>query len=311
MDQHVMQSPLWARFKSEYGTPAVISEGTLYTKHKIPFTSYYFAYCPRVDPFKIKFDSLEKSLKENSCVAVHFDVPNIIEGTKEAEKAKKIFEERCVLSGRNEFARGNLLLDITKSDDELLENMYKKHRYNINYAERKGVVVEEVQSDSDFDIFYSLYKKTAERQAYYFRVKGYLSKLWDIFHNEGKAHILIAKYDNTPLAAWLLLVHGDVIYYPYGGSSEEYKNLHGSCLIGWETIKLGKKLGCKSLDMWGAAEDLNDKSDPYHGFSVFKSKFGPRHATYLNSYDFVVNNALYKMFIRANDFRWKLLKFLK
>jgi lipid II:glycine glycyltransferase (peptidoglycan interpeptide bridge formation enzyme) len=311
MKQHILQSPLWAKFKNNYGTPAVIVDHVLYTKHKIPFTSYYFAYCPRVNPFKINFKSLEESLREQACIAVHFDVPNVVEGSKEAEKARAIFAERCVLSGRDEFAKGNFLLALTESEEKLLKGMYKKHRYNINYAERKGVVVEQAKSAADFETFFELYKKTADRQKYFPRMRTYLEKIWDIFRKEDKAYILTAKYEKTPLASWLLLVHENVIYYPYGGSSSDYRNLHGSCILGWEAIKLGKKLGCELMDMWGAAEDLNDKSDSYHGFSVFKSKFGGEHVTYIDSYDFVLNTAMHKMFIKANDFRWKLLRIIR
>ena len=63
--------------------------------------------------------------------------------------------------------------------------------------------------------------------------------------------------------------------------------------------------------MWGAAEDMSNKNDQYYGFSVFKQKFGARHVTYIDSYDFVINEPVYKMFTVANDVRWKLLNILK
>jgi lipid II:glycine glycyltransferase (peptidoglycan interpeptide bridge formation enzyme) len=81
--------------------------------------------------------------------------------------------------------------------------------------------------------------------------------------------------------------------------------------LGWEAIKFGKKMGCELFDMWGAAEDMSKKSDPYYGFSVFKEKFGARHVTYIDSYDFVINEPMYKMFTTANNIRWKLLEILK
>ena len=35
------------------------------------------------------------------------------------------------------------------------------------------------------------------------------------------------------------------------------------------------------------------------------------HVTYIDSYDFVINEPVYKMFTVANDVRWKLLNILK
>jgi len=101
------------------------------------------------------------------------------------------------------------------------------------------------------------------------------------------------------------------LYYPYGGSTAEERNVQSSCLVGWEAIRLGKKLGCKLFDMWGATEDMSNKSDPYYGFSVFKEKFGSKHVEYIPSYDFVVNEPVYKMFTAANNLRWKVLNLLK
>ena len=95
------------------------------------------------------------------------------------------------------------------------------------------------------------------------------------------------------------------------GSTERDKDVQASCLLGWEAIKFGKSKGCGLFDMWGASEDMSNKSDPYYGFSVFKEKFGATHVNYIDSYDYVINNSLYKMFTLANNVRWKLLSILR
>jgi len=66
MFKHVLQSELWQEFKNSFGTPAIMSGGVLYTKHKIPFTNYYYAYSPRVNPFSIDFDTLRSHWKETN-----------------------------------------------------------------------------------------------------------------------------------------------------------------------------------------------------------------------------------------------------
>ena len=74
---------------------------------------------------------------------------------------------------------------------------------------------------------------------------------------------------------------------------------------------MGKGLGCTSFDMWGAATNPNDTSDPYHGFTQFKLKFGGQHVTYIDSYDLIIDQALYHSFNTVNSLRWALLKVLK
>lgn len=313
MKRHILQSELWEKFKNSYGTPAVRVENIVYTKHKIPFTSFYYGYCPRVNPFDINFEKVGNSLKKNSCVAVHFDVPNVTQDDPEAKKAMEIFEKntKCSISPRAEFAKGNFLLDLTKSEDEILSGMHKKHRYNIRLAQKKGVVVRESTDDKDFDIFFNLYWETGKRQKFFARSRTYLEKVWKTFREANADFLLIAEYEGKPLSAWMLLIYDGVLYYPYGGSTEEDRHVQSSCLVGWEAIKFGKKMGYTLFDMWGASEDMSNKSDPYFGFSLFKEKFGGRHVTYIPSYDFVINEPVYKMFTAANNVRWKLLNILK
>lgn len=311
MKRHILQSELWEKFKNNYGTPAVRVEKILYTKHKIPFSSYYYGYCARVNPFDIDFEKLEKSMHENNCVAVHFDVPNVTKDDSEAEKAEQVLKDKCAGSQRDEFAKGNFLMDLNKNEDEILADMHKKHRYNIGLAQRKGVVVRESTKGEDFELFYNLYLETTQRQKFFGRSRAYLKKVWETFREENSAYLLIAEYEGKPLSAWMLLIQDGVLYYPYGGSTEKDRDVQSSCLLGWEAIKFGKKMGCDLFDMWGAAEDMSNKSDPYYGFSLFKEKFGATHVSYINSYDFVINEPLYKMFLVANNLRWKVLSILK
>lgn len=299
---------MWAEFKNKYGTPAITAGNVIYTVHKIPFSSYNYAYCPRVSPFDINFDDLKESLKDNDCIAIHFDVPNIIKGSDKEKEAVEIFEKHCKISPRDEFAKANFLIDLTKSEEELLSSLHKKHRYNLNYAKKNGVTVRETTDDGDLDIFCNLYKETGLRQKFYYRNNRYLHTMWDVFKKEGLAKLLIAEHKSEPLAAWILLSYGGVLYYPYGGSTEKMKNLFASTVLGWESLMLGKRMGLKTFDMWGASADLNDTDDEYHGFSIFKSKFGADHVVYIDSYDMVLNENLYKAFNFANNLRWKLLK---
>lgn len=311
MKRHVLQSNLWEKFKNTYGTSAVRVGNIVYTKHKIPFTSYFYGYCPRVNPFDINFEEVKKSLEENLCVAVHFDVPNITKGDIDAQKAMDVFKGKCVLSSRAEFAKGNFLMDLTKSEDEILANMHKKHRYNIKLAQKKGVVVRESTDDKDFELFFKLYDETGKRQRFFSRSRNYLEMVWKTFREENIVHLLIAEFEGKPLSAWLLIVYDGVLYYPYGGSTQEEKGVQSSCLLGWEAIRFGKKMGCTLFDMWGATEDMSDTNDPYYGFSLFKQKFGAQHVTYIPSYDYVINEPVYRLFTVANSARWKLLSILK
>lgn len=311
MRKHVLQTKQWAEFKSLYGTPSVEAGGVFYTKTKIPFTSNYFAYAVRTNPLEIDFEVLKKSLEENECISLRLDVPNIIKGSPQEKEAVEILEKYCQKSPRAEFAKANVFLDISKSEEELLANMHYKHRYNIKYSQRNGVVVKFQNSPEGLDTFYDIYKATSARQGFFPRPKIYFEKLKEVFTRENMFHIATAFYEDKPLASWILFTYEDTLYYPYGGSLQENKNSHASCLLGWEAIRLGKREGCTLFDMWGAAVDPNDTKDSYYGFTNFKLKFGGTHVVYIDTYDLVVNQNMYNMFNMANSIRWKLLNILK
>jgi hypothetical protein len=126
MKRHILQSQVWQEFKNSFGTPAIMAGGVLYTKHKIPFTNFNYAYCPRVNPVDINFEELKKSLTENLCSAIHFDVPNVIKGSVEEKNAIEIFDKNCEKSSRDEFAKANFLLDLTATEGELFNTMSNK-----------------------------------------------------------------------------------------------------------------------------------------------------------------------------------------
>lgn len=313
MSKHIVQSKQWGNFKSSFGTPAVSVDNVQYTIHKIPKTNFSYAYCPKVNPFEINWKKIVASAKDNNVFAINFDVPNIIVGTKEEEKAKKIFEKtkNVRLSPKNTFTKNNILLDISQSEDVLLKNMHAKQRYNTRYAKKKGVKIREATDVRDLNIFLQLQRETAKRQKFLIHPDSYFEQIWELLKEKNMAHLLIAEFDNTPLVAWMLFIYENTLYYQYGGSSVKHKNLQASSLIGWEAIRLGKKYNCSMFDMWGACKNLEDRDDPEWGFTNFKLKFGGKYVEYMDSYDYVLNAPLYNLFNFIYPKALKLLRLLK
>ena len=123
------------------------------------------------------------------------------------------------------------------------------------------------------------------------------------------AHLLKATFNGETLVTWILFVLGDTLYYPYGASSTNHREVMPSNLMMFEAIRFGKKLGLKQFDMWGAMGLNPDKSDPWYGFHRFKQGYGPLHTEYVGSYDFVIKNNWYQVYKVLNKIRWVILKF--
>ena len=219
-------------------------------------------------------------------------------GSEEAKKITQLFDNhpKVSLAKKNTFTKNNVLLDITPTTIALLQNMHKKHRYNIRYAQRKGVTVRQGTTKKDFELFYKLHRDTAIRQNFLVHPKSYYKKVFDTLVKYNMVFLMIAEYKNELLSSWMLFKSGDTLYYPYGGSSNTHKNLQASTLLGWESIKHGKNLGCTTFDMWGACKDINDKNDPEWGFTNFKLRYGGEYIEYMNSYDLILNKSIYEFF---------------
>jgi len=309
LPKHIVQSKEWGKFKS--GTGKLSSEvGAIrFSVHQLPtpLSRVKIGYCPKVNPSKIKWKKLIDFAEEKRLCAIRFDVPNIIKDSELARKAEKIFGRFCVKSPKNTFATRTIILDITKPKDILLAQMNSKTRYNIRLAQRKGVSVRVENNAKALEIFIKLQKETASKQNFYIHSDDYYRKAWEALFPKKMVHILIAFFEGEPLVAWFLVNYKRVLYYPYGGSSHKHRKVMASNLIMWESILLGKKMGCKLFDMWGTGNP-NNKNDPWSGFTKFKLGYGGKIVEFIDSYDLVINPLAYRVFNSVYTWGWRLLK---
>ncbi|OGC50561.1 hypothetical protein A2716_05150 [candidate division WWE3 bacterium RIFCSPHIGHO2_01_FULL_40_23] len=308
--RHIVQSQEWGEIKTKYGTKAAKAGSVQFTKHRIPFTSYFYGYSPKVNPKEINFKILEEILLKENVIAINFDCPNVTTDEEDFKENEDILKKACTPSKRNTFSKYNILFDIIPTEDVLLSNMHPKTRYNIKYAEKNGIKVRE-GGDKDITLFNKLQNETAKRQKFYIHPDRYYGLIWEVLSKKGMAKLLVAEYQGKPVSCWMLFLYKGVLYYPYGAWSGEHQNLFPNNLLCFEAIKQGKKEGCKTFDMWGASKDPENKNDPWYGFTKFKLGFGGKHVEYINSYDFVLNQPLYQSFNLINGVRWAVLKMLK
>jgi len=308
---HVIQSFEWGEARKSLGVPVLrygIFEDGKPTKvfqltlHKIPFTSKYAGYLPK-GPFPDEelAQALEKIGKEKNLAFIKIE-PDIIKNTSGESRPTPEVGQSFISSPKALFTKYNFVLDLTKSEEELLKNMHPKTRYNIRVAQKHGVKVEERVDDKAFEIYLKLYFETCRRQNYHGHNKKYHRKVWQTLRDAGMAHLLIAFYhepqttNSVPLTAWMLLNFKDTLYYPYGGSSKNHPEVMANNLVAWQALKLGKKLNCQKFDMWGAlGSDANSK-DAWFGFHRFKQGFGGRLVEYIGTYDLVFDWPIYMLF---------------
>jgi len=289
---HPLQSEAWANARKQIGIETVSFDGFLLTLHKIPFFKFKIGYLPRSKmPNEKVLQKIYEFGKKNNVIFIK------IEPYEEKSSNNKTMKQsnNFIKSPHPLFPSWTQMLDLTKSEDEILKAFHPKTRYNIRLAEKKGVNVREESNDNGFEKFVKLYFETTKRQKYFGHDYQYHKTVWNNLKNK-ISHILIAYYDGIPLAAYQLWYLDGMIYYVYGGTSQLHRNLMASNLLMWEAIKLGKKLGAKEFDMWGSLGPNYDPTDPWSGFTRFKEGYGTKFVEFVESNDLVVNPTLYKIY---------------
>lgn len=321
---HIVQSWEWGEFRKKIGLDLArighFSDDRLVsayqlTFHKVPLFGKKIGYLPKgpmPNEKMVKALADEANIKNAAYIKIE---PNVIlehgESTEQINAAFKKVDPRFVSAKKSLFTKYNFLLDLTKSDADLLSGMHPKTRYNIGVAQKKGVEVYESTKEEDFEIYLKLYFETVKRQKYFGHTPDYHRMAWQTLGASKMARLLIAKYEGKPLAAWMLFNFKNTLYYPYGGSSTENKEVMASNLVAWEAIKLGKKMGLSTFDMWGALGPDARESDPWYGFHRFKAGYGPKLVEYVGTFDLVLSPALYETLNIADKTRWFLLRALK
>jgi peptidoglycan pentaglycine glycine transferase (the first glycine) len=244
--------------------------------------------------------------------------PNVVvdENTPRSEVDRKMASLGFRPAGRLQPTR-TWVLDIDRSEDDLLKGMKPKTRYNLRLAGRRGVTVRQAQSLSDLRAFHALLEVTGERDEFGIHTFPYYEELWRTFGPEGDNSVVVllaehpdeAERQKGPIAGLLAFRFGREAIYMYGASDNRGREHMPNYLLQWEAIRWAKEHGCTVYDFWGIpdppeGDEENSEVSPTNtrsglrGVYWFKRGFGGREIEYPGAYDYVYNPLLYKLWMR-------------
>lgn len=172
------------------------------------------------------------------------------------------------------------VLDLDRTEEELLGDLRKKWRQYVSKAGREGVTVEDVGA-AGLDDFYRIYVETARRAGFIYRAKWTYDEVFEAFARTDRARLLMARLaDGTPVATLMLLRCGQRVIEPYGGMTEAGADSRANYLLKWEAIRSSRERGAAVYDMWGLS---------HPGIEHFKAGFGGREVTYIGGRSLVID----------------------
>lgn len=289
-----LQSWQWGQFQQNLGRQIFRLKGewgqALIVKYHLPLGKSYL-YCPRGpvlrnwdDKRMVLFLAEVKNLaKKEESIFLRFEPPIL-------DSRFRILDSRRAADVQ---PSKTLILDLSKSEEELLAAMHYKTRYNIRLAQKHEVKI--FQDNNQVENFLNLLHQTIKRDKFRAYPDRYYHQLLNL--NPEFVKLYLARFKEKILTANIIIFFGDTVTYVHGASSDEYKNLMAPHLLHWEIICLAKKLGYQFYDFWG----INEKKWP--GVTRFKKSFGGQIVEYPGAFDLVLDKFWYRLYCLGKRFR--------
>jgi len=266
------------------------------TKNRIP---QYFKYMEQnecigialgfISKSKFPLSLLSKSLSFDTTPCVLNDDPILLyEMVREirdfSKKTKYIslyldsYDSRNSLDnleelGFNLIHRIEFVIDLTKTEEELWNNMESNFRKKIRKGIKNNIIIEENGTINGLKQLVSLMDQSLARHGvYHFSEEKIVNikKLIDF----RLAKLFTAKYNGDIVSVILVTLYNKKGYYMYGGNSDMGLKCEASRFLIWHTILDIKRMGFTSYTIGGVPKESEYEGSPQHGLYMFKKEFG-------------------------------------
>jgi len=241
---------------------------------------------------------IRKLAEEHNCVFVRMR-PNIYDTPEHLQLVREI---GLIKSPMHLHAEHTVMIDLTKTEDELLADMRRQTRYDVRRSAKLGIVIEWANDEKAFDDFYDIQLQTAERQGFIPSTRQFIQAQRVAFGDN--ARIYTASLDGDELAKGLILLQKPEAIYHEAASTDAGRKLPGAHALQWQIIKDAKEMGLKRYNLFGIAPP----NSPYHryaGVTTFKCGFGGEQVTFLPAHDLPVKKLHYEAVHALEELRKK------
>ncbi|OGC04191.1 hypothetical protein A2276_06255 [candidate division WOR-1 bacterium RIFOXYA12_FULL_43_27] len=301
----ILQSWEWAEVKGWEPIRLAIEENgkiiaaASILKRKIPYLNKSIFYCPNGPAVDFSdreivgrlIKDIRIEAKKHRAIVLKID-PAIPE-----EKASLLSQQGFIANKKQVQPRSTYYIDLTKTEEEILKKCDEKTRYNIRLSSKKGVVV----NDGTVEEFYELYKETAGRDNFLIHPISYYQKIKTHLVDRGMAKIFIAYLKDEPIAGVFVFMFGSRVWYMYGASKSEQRNVMPNHALHWHIIQWAKQAGYKIYDLWGVPSNPTP-DHPLWGVYRFKKGFNGELIKYVGMHDLVFDPLFYHLFEKGLAF---------
>ena len=200
-------------------------------------------------------------------------------------------------------AEHTVIIDLTKTEDELLSDMRRQTRYDVRRATKLGIEVEKTNTEKVFKEFHKVQADTAKRQNFIPPDLKTLLAEREAFGDQ--AEIYIAKSAEGKAVAYGLIIkdglEGD--YFEAASTILNHK-LPGAHALLWQAMCDLKSEGYQRFNLWGIAP-AGQPNHRYAGVTTFKTGFGGEVVEYVPAHDLIISKVKYLKNLAVETMRKK------
>lgn len=305
---HFAQSSLWAKQKPAWSWKAIVCrdetgkiKGSLaFLIRKMPIVRKNMMYACRgpvcdLDDratFEELMEASKKLAKEIRAYVIKID-PDVPSSNTDFAKMLEDVGFQTRITGKNfEAIQPRYVFRLYlngRSEEEIMASFHQKWRYNIRLAQRKGVEIRLCGKEM-VEEFARIMIETGVRDNFATRPPEYFAAMLDNLGD--KCRLYMAFHEGKPIAGTLAILYGDKVWYLYGASSNEHRNLMPNYLLQWSMIQWAIENNCRVYDFRGVSGDISE-DNPHYGLYRFKKGFGGEFTEFVGEYDYVMNKVSY------------------
>ena len=189
----------------------------------------------------------------------------------------------------HEHVEDSHLLNLEKSEEDLLAQIHKKDRYYINRAKKEGVEIHKWNSKKHIQTLKELHWRHSKWQAngknnYHAFSEAFIDALYEQF-DDSEITTISASYEWELESILMTIQFGNRCVYYIAASDVQHKKFSPNYLCQWEAILHAQKKWAQTYNFWWVSPDDNP-AHPIAWVTKFKRKFWGYDYSLLHAQDY-------------------------
>lgn len=311
---HHVQSSLWARVKAELGWKTqriiikdagqIVAGAQILIRKLSPFISV--GYVPKgpvcslnhQEAFCLLLEELVNLSKSERIRLIAVQPPCCYEEMEDYYKDFGFGSSWLEL-----VPTATIHIDLSIDEKEILGQMKRQTRQNINRSIREGIHIREGGSE-DIDTFYQIHLQTSLRQNFKPYPKQYFLNMWEVMAKHGNFVNLIAEFENEAVSSLLIVPFGNTVIAKVLGWSGNFPDKRPNDAAFWGAICWAKSHHYQLFDMEGVHRESAEAilagaslPDEYRSSpDFFKLGYGGQIKLMPKAYDYIPGKLSHKIY---------------